>query len=68
MIEFKDTYDVRDLAERLLLNVCGRLVLASPRVDLDELEWSLRLLEHDHDPHGAGRVPETVELEDHDEG
>jgi hypothetical protein len=63
----QDTYEVRDLAERLLLDELRCLVATFGEIDRDELERSVRLLHDDHHPLAAGGVGRAVELEDHDE-
>jgi hypothetical protein len=61
----RGTYDVRNLAERLVGNVAGRLVPALHEVDVHELEWRVRLVENHCDALGARRHRASEEGEDH---
>ncbi len=59
------TYEIWDLAERLLLQIFGRLVLSSCEVDGDELHLHVELLRDGEYALRARRQDDTVELENH---
>lgn len=50
----RETHEVRDLAERLDLDVFGLLVFAREERDVDELEGELLLVKNDGDTESAG--------------
>lgn len=61
------THNVGNLAEGLLGQKFRAFVLALRKVNGDELEGDLLLLQHDGHPLGAGRMGRSVEFENHDE-
>jgi hypothetical protein len=58
-----NAHNVGNLAERLLLHVRCRLVLAVHYVHLDELERDFELVEDGRDAASAGRLACTIEFE-----
>lgn len=61
----REAYNVRNLAEWLLLEVTRRLVLAFHEADLDELVWYILLAENGGDTASAGRQAHSVEFKNH---
>lgn len=63
--ENRNSYEVGDLAEWLFCDEFGSLVLALRKIDGDELEGDLLLLEDGRNTLGAGGLRVAVEGQDH---
>ena len=61
----KDTYNVRNLAERMLLEMFRFFMFTLHYIDCNELIWDPFLLEHDSYPASAGGERCAIDFQDH---
>jgi hypothetical protein len=59
------TYDVRNLTERMLLEIFWTLVFSFHHVNLDDLVWDFFLFENGGHPATARGFERAIEFQDH---